>query len=192
MNILRKLWGKVLDLWGKVLDGLALARIACASWSNFKAVSSGLLYGRVKVTGRIHFVVRNAKGEIILDEVAPNLVVTTGRAHIANQLSSKTQAAMGYMAVGTGTTLVDASNTALQSEIDRNALTSVTQGTDADANKVIYVCDWAAGDGTGAITEAGIFNSPSAGTMLCRSVFAVKNKGEGDSLTLTWYLTING
>ena len=98
---------------------------------------------------------------------------------------------MSHMAVGTGTTAAVAGDTALQTELDRNALSSVVQGTGGDANKVTYTADWAAGDGTGAITEAGIFNAASAGTMLCRSVFAVKNKGAADTLTLTWVLTIS-
>ena len=33
------------------------------------------------------------------------------------------------------------------------------------------VGDWAAGDGTGAITEAGVFNAASTGTLYARAVF---------------------
>jgi len=116
-----------------------------------------------------------------------NLVVTTGKAHLADQLASKAQATMSHMAIGTGTTAAAAGDTALQTELDRNALTSLINS----GNTVTYIGDWAAGDGTGAVTEAGIFNSGSAGTMLARSVFAVRNKGASDSLTITWTLTIN-
>ena len=98
---------------------------------------------------------------------------------------------MSHMAIGTGTTTPVATDTALQTELDRNALDSRTQGAGADANKVTYICTWAAGDGTGALTEAGIFNSASAGQMLCRSVFPVKNKESGESMVMTWILTIS-
>ena len=117
-----------------------------------------------------------------------NLVTTAGKQHIADQLSSSPGgSAMSHMAVGTGTNAAAVGDTALQTELDRNALTSRT-----DSGAVVtYVGDWAAGDGTGAITEAGIFNASSSGTMLARSVFSAINKGAGDTLQITWTLTIS-
>lgn len=154
------------------------------------AVNAAVLAG-VEVTGEVHIALRGPDGRLKAEEVVRNLVVTTGRQHIADQMADQGAAAMSHMAIGTGTTAADASDTALETELDRNALTSKTQGTGSDAHKVTYVGDWAAGDGTGAITEAAIFNSASAGDMLCRSVFSVKNKGAGDTLTLTWVLTFS-
>ncbi len=119
-----------------------------------------------------------------------NLVVTAGKNHIADQLSSSPgQAAMGWMAIGTGTTAAAAGDTLLGTEIDRNALTSRTDA----ANVVTYVGDWAAGEGTNAaITEAGIFNVVTANTitMLARAVFTAINKGASDTLKITWTLTV--
>lgn len=113
-----------------------------------------------------------------------NTVPTAGKNHIADQLAaSPSQNAMSHMAIGTGTP----TSTALGNELDRNALTSRT----ASNNVVTYVCDWAAGDGTGAITEAGIFNASSGGTMLCSASFSVINKGASDTLQITWTLTIS-
>ena len=117
-----------------------------------------------------------------------NLVVTAGKNHIADQLSSSPgQAAMSHMAVGTGSTAPAAGDTALGTEIDRNALTSRTDAT----NVVTYVGDWAAGDATNsAIAEAGIFNASSSGTMLARATFTAINKGASDTLKITWTVTI--
>ena len=42
-----------------------------------------------------------------------------------------------------------------------------------------------------AITEAGVFNANSSGTMLCRTVFAAVNKGELDTMTISWDVTIS-
>jgi hypothetical protein len=154
------------------------------------AIGAGLAAG-LDITGEVEIVLHGPDGRIKAHEITSNLVVTAGRNHIADQMAEQDEAAMSHMAIGTGTTAAAAGDTALESELDRNALSSVTQGTGSDAHKVTYQGDWAAGDGTGAITEAGIFNSASAGTMLCRTVFAVKNKGAGDTLTLTWILTIS-
>lgn len=170
---------------------LRAARLVFSSWANVKAVVSAMSEG-VHPIGRVHFQFINAETGAVRDGGwHPNLVVTTGKNHIADQLAGRQQAQMSHMAIGTGTTAVVAANTALEIELDRNALDSRTQGAGADANKVTYICTWAAGDGTGAITEAGIFNSASAGQMLCRSVFPVKNKEAGESMVQTWILTVS-
>jgi hypothetical protein len=146
----------------------------------------------MSLRGDVHFFLRNeATGEVICDEWRRNLIVTVGKNHVADQLADQGEATMSHMAIGTGTTSAVVTDTALETELDRNALTSKTQGSGGNENKVTYVGDWAPGDGTGAITEAAVFNSPSAGTMLSRIVFDVRNKGASDSLTITWILTIS-
>lgn len=127
---------------------------------------------------------------ILAEREVPNTVTTGGDKYVADQLSDQGEPAMGWMAVGTGTGQ-GASDNVLATELDRNALDSTTQGTGANDNDVIYVCTWAAGDGTGALTEAGIFNNatPGLGQMLCVASFSVINKGAADSLVITWTLT---
>lgn len=121
-----------------------------------------------------------------------NVFTDVGDAHVADQMASTPgESAMSDMAVGTVTTTLTAGDTQLGGELDRNTLTSFTQGAGADDNKVVYVGDWAAGDGTGAITEAGIMNSHTAdsGTLLCAQTFSVINKGASDTLQITWTVT---
>ena len=115
-----------------------------------------------------------------------NLVVTAGKNWVADRMNDA-NTVMTHMALGTSTTAAAAGQTALVSELDRNALTSTTVST----NTVAYGCTWAAGDGTGAITEAGLFDAASTGDMLARTVFSVVNKGASDSITITWTITIS-
>lgn len=124
--------------------------------------------------------------------VVDNLVVTVGRNHIADQLSGQLEASMTHMAIGTGTTSQVIGDTALETELSRKTFSGKSQGSGADSNKVIYTAEWSPGEGTGAIAEAGIFNSAAAGVMLTRTTFPVKNKGAGDSLSIQWTLTISG
>jgi hypothetical protein len=93
------------------------------------------------------------------------------------------------MEVGTGTTAAAVGDTTLQTAVasSRVTLTSATVTT----NNVAYVATFPAGTGTGALTEAGIFNASSSGTMLCRTVFSVINKGAADTLGITWTVTVN-
>ena len=115
-----------------------------------------------------------------------NLVVTAGKNWVADRMNNA-NTVMTHMALGTGTTAAAVGNTTLVTELDRNALTSTTVST----NTIAYACTWAAGDGTGAITEAGLFDAASSGDMLARTVFSVVNKGASDSITITWTITIS-
>lgn len=113
-----------------------------------------------------------------------NTVTTAGKNGIADQiLASPTLNKPTHMAIGTGTP----SGTALGTELDRNALTSKTRST----NVVTMQGDWAAGDGTGALTEAGVFDAAAAGNMWLSTSYSVVNKGASDVLQIIWTLTIN-
>jgi len=61
----------------------------------------------------------------------------------------------------------------------------------ASTNTVTATATFPAGTGTGAITEAGILNAASAGTLLCRTTFPVVNKAAGDSIAITWVVTVS-
>jgi hypothetical protein len=124
----------------------------------------------------------------INDEVVrdiDNLVVTTGKNYVASRMKDATTTAMSHMAVGTGSTAAAAGDTALGGEAARVALSS-TAVSGAD---VTYSATFPAGTGTGALTEAAVLNASSAGTMLCRTVFAVVNKGVSDQMSVTWVVT---
>ena len=138
--------------------------------------------------GRMTAVLRDPDGHVKDRREVENLIVTAGRdAIVAQLLATPGVAAPGWMAIGTGATAAAAGDTALQTELDRNALTSKTRST----NVLTMVGDWAAGDGTGAITEAGVFSASSAGTLYSRAVFSVINKAAGDTLQITWTWTLS-
>lgn len=124
-------------------------------------------------------------GEVVQE--VHNLVVTAGKGYVASRMKDTTATAMSHMAIGTGTAAAAIANTTLGTEANRQALTS----TSVSGAVVTYVSTFGAGEGTGAITEAGILNASSSGTMLCRTVFAAVNKGSSDSMTVTWTVTIS-
>ena len=113
--------------------------------------------------------------------------MTDGKEFVASRMKGTSSGVMSHMAVGETDTAAAAGQTTLSGEVDRNALDS-TGGSGAD---VIYTCTWAAGDGTGALKEAGLFNAASGGDMLARTVFSVVNKGASDSMTVTWTVTVS-
>jgi hypothetical protein len=53
------------------------------------------------------------------------------------------------------------------------------------------VANWAAGDATNAaITEAGVLNNATGGTLYSRATFTAINKGASDTLQITWTYTL--
>jgi len=116
-----------------------------------------------------------------------NLTVDTGFSAVCDMMGSGGVSAFEYCAIGTGTTAPDASDTALESEAAR------VQGGYTKISNTVWKNEatFGAGTGTGAITESGLFNSSSGGTMLCRQTFPVINKGSNDSLVVTWQYTLS-
>jgi hypothetical protein len=142
--------------------------------------------------GRLRVELFGADGKLKDYREISNTFMDTGDAHVADQLAAVPgEAAMGWMAIGTSATANAVTDTTLNKELDRNALAAgyPEQGAAADDNKVKYKATWAADDGTGALTEAGVFNSSAAGSLLCASTFPVINKGASDTLTITWTVT---
>lgn len=112
---------------------------------------------------------------------------------------------MTHMAVGTSTTTASVTDPTLLGEVNTSAaVTSVfrpnIQSQYTTTGVVTYVATFTANNpqqastaNTTAITEAGIFNNAAytSGTMLCRTTFNVVNKGNDDTLQITWTITVS-
>ena len=143
---------------------------------------------RQGIRGHAHLELRGPDGRIKEVRDIENTITELMDAQVADQMSDQGQAAIGYMGVGTGSGQTSAS-TGLATPLDRNALTSTTLGAGGDDNDVTYVGDWAAGDGTGAITEAGILRADDNVTLMTYADFAVVNKLAADTLSISWVTT---
>lgn len=141
----------------------------------------------IKATGELKIVLRDKDGNIKYEKNEKNLVVSVGKEFIASRMIGTADNVMSHMAVGTNNTTPASGHTALLGEIGRAALVSSTTLN----NVVTYSAMFAAGVGTGALTEAGIFNATPAGKMLSRTVFSVVNKEADDSLSINWQITIS-
>ena len=151
---------------------------------NEKSLSSGL-----RLRGAMELCLRRANGQVIVRR-KDNLIVDAGFDFIADAIGKSTgrPGAMSHIAAGTGTVAAAAGDTALGTELARKAATYAhTAGT-----KVFtFETTFDPGEATGAITEAGVFNAATAGTMLDRVVFAVINKGVDDTLTQKFTFTMS-
>ncbi len=142
----------------------------------------------LKLSGELAMVLRDKNGNVKEERTEKNLVVTTGLTYIASRMKDASATAMTHMGLGSGTTTEAAGQTDLTTLLgSREALDSTT----ASSNTIVYVASFEAGDATGAVTEAGIFNAASSGTMLCRTKFNVVNKAADDTMNVTWTITLS-
>jgi hypothetical protein len=138
----------------------------------------------LKITGAISFTLN---GEVIQE--IPNLVVTTGKNWVAQRMIAASEGVMSHIELGSSSAAEGVGDAVLVNIITGSRKIA---NTTSSTNTVSYETTWGTGDGAIAtITEAGIFNAASAGTMLARKVFPEINKGANDTLTITWTITIS-
>jgi hypothetical protein len=144
-----------------------------------------------KISGHWTLELHGPDGELKAKEAGSNVVCTNGKEFLANFLHSAALApatfTMRYVGIGTDSTAETAANTTLGVEIARHT------GTVSYVSNQIYQvkATFAAGLGTGAIVEYGLFSSNTAGVMLARDTEAVINKGASDTLTVTAQFSIS-
>ena len=141
----------------------------------------------VKVKGALQIEVFDESGKQKEQKTIDNLVVAAGKQVIAARLLGNTLPVFSHMSVGSSNTAALSSQTSLGAELARVSFDSTSRTT----NALSFVATFPAGTGTGTITEAGIFNDGTSGNMLCRTNFNAVNKASGDTIVITWNVTIN-
>lgn len=145
---------------------------------------SGIADG-IKIEDNVEISLFGPNGEEKDHRSLHNTVTTAGKNGVIECLlaAPSSPGKPTHMAVGTGSPAA----TLLGTETDRNALTSKTRS----GAVLTMVGDWAAGDATGALTEAGVFDVVTANTvnMYLSASFSVVNKGAADTLSISWTLT---
>jgi hypothetical protein len=163
-------------------DGIAFVDRARAALRRSLGVEDTLrLRGHVLVE-----VFDGETGELKDSRESTNLILTAGRNMIADRLlASPSLGKPTHMGVGTSGTAPAAGDTTITGE-DRNALTSKTRNT----NVVTFVGDWAAGEATATLQEAGLWDAASGGVLVGRVTFGSIAKGANDTLKVTWTWTL--
>lgn len=121
------------------------------------------------------------KGKLVdVDEKLIDLVVNAGLNALCGATfdSVSRPAVFNYVAVGTGTGTPAAADTTLGTEAMR---VSGTYAKDAPVGECSMDATFNI-TATLALTECGIFNDATTGTMYCRDTYTVKNVGNGDTV----------
>jgi hypothetical protein len=120
-----------------------------------------------------------------------NKIVNAGLALAAGLLNgSGSPTTPTYIAVGTGVVAVSATDTALGTETATSGLSravgTVSLVTTTVTNDTAQWLKSFSVSGTVSVTESGVFNAASVGTMLCRQTFTAIGVVNGDTLQITW------
>ena len=145
----------------------------------------------LKLSGQLNIVLKDKAGNVKDEREVKNLVVNKGLEYIASRMKDASKSVMSQMGLGSGTTAAAASQTDLVTLLGAREAIDSTTISGSNNEKVVYVSAFEAGDATGAVTEAGIFNASSGGDMLCRTVFSVVNKAADDTMSVTWTITLS-
>ena len=122
-----------------------------------------------------------------------NTMTNAGFAEVAGLMVSDVGGtAFDYIAIGTGTTGASASDTALETETHREAATGSRTTTSVSNDTAKWVATFSGYSGSEAVTESGVLNAGTGGTLLCRQVFSAVNVDwdAGDSLQITWKVQV--
>lgn len=155
-------------------------------------------YEYIKPSGNLNITITNEFGVVTKEFSVNNLVVTAGKNWITGRLKNSAGGyvipdEMTHMAIGTETTTIAADpvalgDTTLGTELVRTTLTPT--GGEVANNVITFTATFSPSETyTGTITEAGIFNANSDGTMLCRTKFLGVNKAAADTMTVVWTIT---
>jgi hypothetical protein len=146
---------------------------------------------RVGLSGRYFVTLFGPDGRVKDYREGQNVITTVGKEFVASFLKSAVAAAATftckYIAIGSDGTAAAVGNTTLGTEVARQT------GTASYTSGAIFniVATFAAGTGTGSITEYGLLSSSANGTLFSRDVGGVITKGAGDSLQVNYELTFS-
>lgn len=139
--------------------------------------------------GNVELILRDKDGNVIDHRDVENAITNVGYDAICAQIGNQSQPNdFYYTGIGTSSAVFSGADTTLGTELTRvENVYAHSIGTKNFTSTATY----AATVGTGAITESGLLNANSAGTLLNRVVFAVINKGADDSLEIVWTITLS-
>jgi len=140
-----------------------------------------------KLTGTWKFEVFDENGKRKSRKTVRNLIVNSGLAWVAQYINAAVPPAnMSHIGVGTGTTAAAAANTALQTEVlSRGSVTKSVVTTTVTNDTMRFVVTIQNASTSKTITEAGLFNASTSGTMFNRAVFTGVGLAATDNMQIT-------
>jgi hypothetical protein len=157
----------------------------------FVGVPIARAFGLMTAYGKLEALLIKADGTKINYGVLGYRVVTTAFVNfVVDQLQTETSVFgdFKYHDAGVGTTAENAADTAIETTDGESRATGTQTESAANAYRSVGTISYTS---TKAVTEHGLFNDSSAGTLMDRTVFSAVNVVSGDSVQFTYTLTVS-
>lgn len=145
---------------------------------------------KIDIKGIVTFRVFDSHGRLTRSIEENNLVTSAGKNFFVNKIiddPSTAGTAIQSIAVGSGSTTPAESNTALENEIGRIQIASISSSNNIGE----FVTSISAGVATGTIQEAGLYTSDDVPVLISRIVLSSPfTKGPNESITVSWRFKI--
>jgi hypothetical protein len=133
-------------------------------------------------SGFVYCYLIDKQGNVVEAWGGENVITDMGKEKIITTLSP----IFAYIGIGTGTTPAGTSDRRLDTEIGTRMPVTVTY----TGNVIRCEAEFDAGNGTGLISEMGVFDSYTDGNMIARKVYTTaRNKSETLGMRIVWELT---
>lgn len=155
----------------------------------FVVVPIARAFGIATAYGKLEAILIRANGERVNFGVLSFRVVTTAFVNfVVDQLQTETSVFgdFKFHDSGVGTTAENAADTGIETTDGESRATGTQTESAANAYRSVGTISYTT---TKAITEHGLFNDASAGTLMDRSVFSAINVVNGDSIQFTYTIT---
>jgi len=148
-------------------------------------------FGLATAYGKLEAVLHKSDGGIVNYGVLGYRVVTTAFVNfVVDQLQTETSVFgdFKYHDSGVGTTAENITDTAMEITDGESRATGTQTESAANAYRSVGTISYTT---TKAITEHGLFNDATTGTLMDRTVFSAVNVVNGDSIAFTYTLTVS-
>lgn len=139
----------------------------------------------VRASGQLHIEFLDQSGNLIDELWVKNIVVALGLTWMAQRLANTSNDTIAMMAIGDGSIPTAPGDYALTHETKRLA-TTVTPAVSPPS--FVAVTTFNAGDGTGVVSELGLFLL--SGTLLAHAVIPAQPKSSTTSMRISWTISL--
>lgn len=149
----------------------------------------------LKLKGIVNYKVFDKDWNLKSDTTDTNLIVNAGIAESIKRIGGITANAFTYLAIGSSSTAVDATQTALVSELttngwERKSATVTAETTTVAWDTLQLVANWTF-TWVATMNEVWVFNAVSWWVMLGRQVPNVKNFDADETLQITYKIILS-
>lgn len=170
-------------------------------------------HSQIKIVGQVDLKLYDEYNQLIEHRSVKNTITNDGMLSMLRRyvgVDTGSSFSPTYIGIGIGTTTPSVSDTTLVTEVGTRVslvtgagtrpqiayngvvadFTSTPTGSYAvKSNQISWQATIPAGNGTGAITEAGIFSATTGGSMFARTTFNSLTKAAGSTLYISWTIT---